>query len=99
MKISKILTFLISLPKTLYFNFLAFPINTAIKLPVFVSYNVRSLQVKKGVLQFPNGARPFQVRIGAGGSLGLPTQKSSMRISSGSLIFKGKAKIGGGCFY
>ena len=27
------------------------------------------LQVKKGVLQFPNGARPFQVRIGAGGSI------------------------------
>ena len=35
MRISKLLAFILSLPKTFYFNLSAFPLNKAIKLPVF----------------------------------------------------------------
>ena len=66
--IAKLLGIIISFPKTMYFNFCAFPLFQAIKLPVFLWYNVRILSIKRGVIKFPNGMRPFMVGVGKGGT-------------------------------
>lgn len=94
--ISKLFTVVFSLPKTVYFNFKALPIKQAVKLPVFVSYKVNLIEVKKGILEFPNGISFFLVRIGAGGSPSLPSQQSSIRMGGGKLSFLGKARMGEG---
>lgn len=88
--------FLLSLPKTIYFNFATLPIFQAIKLPVFIGWNVKIIEAKKNILHFPNGAEPFMVRIGYGGSPSLPAQKSSIRLRGGSLTFNGKARMSAG---
>lgn len=42
--------FLLSLPKTIYFNFATLPIFQAIKLPVFIGWNVKIIEAKKKYL-------------------------------------------------
>lgn len=96
MKISKLIAFILSLPKTIFFNLSAFPINKAIKLPVFISYRTHIIEVHRGIIHFSNTIRPFMVRIGEGGSPSLPTQKSSIRLQTGKLLFKGRANMGAG---
>lgn len=88
--------FLISLPKTIYFNFVSLPMSQAIKLPVFIGWNVRLIETHKNILRFPNGIHPLMIRIGYGGSPSLPTQKSSIRLRGGSLSFLGKARMSAG---
>lgn len=84
------------MPKTIYFNLATLPILQAIKLPVFIGYNVKVIETKKNILHFPNGIEPFMVRIGFGGSPSLPAQKSSIRLRGGSLTFNGKARMSAG---
>lgn len=95
--ISKILIVVFSLPKTVYFNFKALPVKYAIKLPVFVSYKVNLIEVRKGILEFPNGISFFLVRLGTGGSPSIPSQQSSIRLGGGGkLSFLGEARMGEG---
>ncbi len=88
--------FLFSLPKTIYFNLVSLPIAQAIRLPIFLGWNVRIIETHKDILHFPNGIKPFMVRIGYGGSPSLPSQKSSVRLRGGSLSFLGRARMSAG---
>lgn len=95
-KINRGRYFLLSLPKTIYFNIVSLPISQAIKIPVFLGWNVKIIETHKNILRFPNGVKPFMVRIGYGGSPTLPTLKSSIRLREGFLTFKGKARMSAG---
>ena len=63
-KINRGRYFLLSLPKTIYFNIVSLPISQAIKIPVFLGWNVKIIETHKNILRFPNGVKPFMVRIG-----------------------------------
>lgn len=59
---------ILSIPKTLYFNFSVLPLRQALKLPVFVSYKVKLRGVNSRTVKI-NGKLTFaSIRIGLGAS-------------------------------
>lgn len=95
--VGKLLGIIISFPKTIYFNFRALPLDQAIKLPIFLWYNVSILSVKKGVIHFPNGVRPFMIGIGKGGTKEvIANPHSQISVGGGSLSFLGAAGFASG---
>jgi acetyltransferase-like isoleucine patch superfamily enzyme len=93
--VENLLLFLAGLPKTIWFNFRYFRFVDAIKLPVFVSNRVWLMRlggsVKLGVV------KPGVVKIGFG-DVGIFDRQRARSIwqVSGSVEFKGVAKIGHG---
>ena len=95
--IGKLLGLIISFPKTIYFNFRALPLSQAVQLPIFLWYNVHILNVKRGVIKFPNGLSPFMIGIGKGGTkevISFPY--SQISVGGGNLIFLGPAGFASG---
>lgn len=95
---AKYLHLLISLPKTLIFNFYYFPFLTALRLPIFVSHRVW-LSKLGGQIQLPRtGVRTGFIRIGFGeiGIFDSQRSRSVFRLM-GRLEFEGAAHIGHGC--
>lgn len=100
MKLMRFVLFVfLSLPKTLYFNFVALPFKIAYKLPILIGYNVKIHYVHKGTIIFDEcKIRTFIFRIGWGGSKVVPvTQKGSISISKGAkLVIKGRTCLAEG---
>ena len=95
--VSYVLGALISLPKTLYFNFRALPIKEAYKIPFIIWHNVRIVEIHKGIIRFPNGVKPFMVRMGYGGSLSVQEWSHSIiNLRKGHVIFEGNARLTSG---
>ena len=95
--IGKLLGIIISFPKTIYFNLRALPLHQAIRLPIFLWYNVRILSVKKGIIHFPNGFHPFMIGIGKGGTKEvIAYPHSQISVGGGSLSFLGAAGFSSG---
>lgn len=102
----KLIDALISLPKTIYFNFKVFPVETAVKLPVFVHYNLKIGSLYRGAIEFDSCAiKPRMVLLGCTmGSAGVfdgPYPKSTgggyISLQKGcKLIFQGNACFAGG---
>lgn len=91
-KISRVLKILISLPKTVFFNFATLPFKTAVKLPVLVCYNVKLLKLKRNVIRFASRVKMGMVHIGFGGSMGvIANRHGAICLEGGSIIFNGKA--------
>lgn len=87
---------LLSLPKTLRFNFHYFPLKTALKLPVFVSHRT-FLRELHGKIMLPEKVNTAMIKIGFG-DVGHYDRKRSRSIwqVSGTVAFEGKASIGHG---
>ena len=87
---------LLSLPKTLRFNFHYFPLKTALKLPVFVSHRT-FLRELHGKIVVPEKVNTAMIKIGFG-DVGHYDRKRSRSIwqVSGTVAFGGKASIGHG---
>ena len=91
-KLGLIIHALLSLPKTLYFNFRCFPFSMAIKLPVLVSYKTKLLELHKGSITFGCTPYRFMVKFGFGGSSGIIERKSLICLEeNGCIHFDGKA--------
>lgn len=86
----------LSLPKTLRFNLHYFPLKTALKLPVFVSYRT-FLRELHGKITLPEKVETAMIKIGFG-DVGHYDRKRSRSIwqVSGTVAFGGKASIGHG---
>lgn len=96
-KFKKFFFVCLSMPKTLYYNFKIFPVIDAIKLRVFCAWNVRFKGLKRGSIESNREIGMFGIKIGNGGSEGIPRQKSTVIISkNGKMVFKGKANLGEG---
>ena len=65
MKINNLYLRIISLPKTIYFNFKYLPVRQAIKLPIFVSYNT-FLGKTKGNIKINSCITTSMINIGFG---------------------------------
>ena len=93
MQVRHLLTYLISLPKTIFFNFRCLPINQAIHLPIFVAYNVKLLNLKKNVISIETVVKFGLVRIGFSGTEIISSNRSLIDLKQGKVIFKGKSVI------
>lgn len=78
MRIHKIL----SLPKSIIFNFKVFPVEIAIKLPILISYKVKTKRVKKGAIKIESSVKSKMIQIGFGGMVGIENNKESVFIIS-----------------
>ena len=90
---------LLSLPKTIVFNFLTLPIRQAIKLPILIGYNVRIESAHRGVISFSEDTpvRSLMIRIGFGGTrVIVPNRYGVINIDKGTLIFHGQATFAAG---
>ena len=66
MKITQLVTYCLSIPKTLYFNFRCFELKKAIKLPIFISYKVKLKQLGKGIIEVQNDhIKLFMIKLGS----------------------------------
>ena len=99
-KFKIIFKFLISLPKTIFFNFRVFPLKIAIKLPVAIAYNVNIKQLYKNcVLIKDEKISLFMIKIGFLGSEAISENKRIFfmkKKGKGKLVFYGKAKFSSG---
>ena len=99
-KVSLIFQVLISIPKTLYFNFKVFKFKMAIKLPVYVNYNVEIMQIYKGAIKINTSKiTPFMVKIGIGGSNAIKDSRGKIflnKLNNGKVVFSGNAKFSNG---
>lgn len=97
MNVAKLLGIIISIPKTIIFNFRAFPIKTAVKLPILVYYKVRIVNIRRNLILCPNGVKTFMVRMGYGGSQSVIEHNHSViNIRNGHVTFLGIAGFASG---
>lgn len=97
MNLSKILGLIISIPNTIWFNLRAFPFSIAVKLPILIYYKVRVVNIHRGIILFPNGAKTFMVRMGYGGSKSIIEHDHSIiNIRKGHVRFEGTAGFAAG---
>ena len=89
---------LLSIPKSLYFNLSAFPLKTAIKMPVLVSYKTKLKGIKKNKIIIDAPIKFGLIRIGFGGIDAIMENNCSFfRIDdTGKIIFKGKCLFSSG---
>lgn len=95
----KYLEFLLSIPKTVYFNFKSLPLKQALKIPIFVHYNTKLINIHKNVVKL--GCDSFGiVRYGFGGTYGIQpigTEKNMIEFgNAGQICFNGRARFGKG---
>ena len=93
-----ILNILLSVPKTIFFNFRYLPFKQAIKLPIWLANNVRTYEMK-GKIILPNKINFAMIRLGYH-TIPIMDQYSThtiLNLSKGAVLeFKGTAHIGMG---
>ena len=89
---------LLSIPKSLYFNLSAFPLKTAIKMPVLVSYKTKLKGIRRNKIIIDAPIKFGLIRIGFGGIDSIIENNwSFFRIdNTGKIIFKGKCLFSSG---
>lgn len=91
---------LLSIPKTLWFNFKVFPFKTALKLPVLISYDTRIKNITKNSIVIKGDITPFMIKYninkGSEGVISEGLTKGYLNIREGSLVFHGKANFSRG---
>lgn len=99
MKISQAIKYSLSLPKTVFFNFMTLPIKQAIRLPILISYSTKLLHLRKGciVLDKTIQRKAFSIVLGFNGTEVIPSKKSIICLKQGNIIFKGNCHIAEGC--
>lgn len=88
---------LISVPKTLYFNFRCLPFKNAIKLPFYIHYNVVLGAIAGSKIVLNCKPKMFIIKYGLGGVKGINSNTSQLWLQSGTIIFNGAANFAEGC--
>ena len=101
MKIEHLCKLILSIPKTVLFNFRAFPVNIAMKLPIFIAYNVKTEGYFRDRIIINGDISKFMIRININeGSAGINNNLKSnafFKLSKNSkMIFNGKATFSRG---
>lgn len=93
----RILLYVISMPKTVYFNLRCLPFGTALKLPIYIHYNVKLGEFHKGIIRIDAPVKRFMIKYGVGGVDGVDSQKSQLWLQKGTVTFRGTASFAEGC--
>lgn len=96
MSISRIIVCIVSMPKTIYFNFRCLPFRQALKLPVFIKYDVMFGELHSNIIRFNTSLSPFKVRFGLGGVKGIDAGKTQIWLQNGTITFNGTANFAKG---
>lgn len=96
-QLSKVFLYLLSISKTIRFNFKYLKLKEAIRFPFLVSKNVYFMDLKGSVTIDSDNLRFGMVKIGFG-QVGIfdPHKSRSIWQVNGNVVFKGKANIGHG---
>lgn len=97
----RILQYVISMPKTIIFNFKVFPFKVATKLPVLISNKVKISKLHKNCIHINSTVSRFMIRINFDeGSEGINCSSNGQGYFSvkeeGQIIFNGKASFASG---
>lgn len=95
-KSTKLLIYIWSMPKTIYFNLRCFPIKIAVKLPVFICYDVKLGELHKGIINIDAPLARFMIKFGIGGVEGVDAKRTQLWLQKGSVTFKGKTTFAKG---
>ena len=95
MKVRSMVGYLLSLPKTIYFNLRVFDFHTALKFPCIVNYNVEFGCLHKGCIVLDSeNIKPAMILLGcSGGSPGVFTGESPRVKCGGFIGVKPESKI------
>nr|MBR4281465.1 hypothetical protein [Clostridia bacterium] len=97
MKITKLLRVIVSIPKTIYFNFRVLPFPIACKMPFFLAYDVKLGALSGKIKISAPTIRRFTVRIGLGGSENIQSQKGYFSCGKNAeIVFSENVAIGAG---
>ncbi len=88
---------MVSLPKTIYFNFRCLPLKQALRLPIFIKYDVKLGELHPNMIKINAPVSRFMIKYGLGGVKGLSTGKSQLWLQNGTITFNGKANFAEGC--
>lgn len=95
-KLKKILHFIVSMPKTIYFNFKYLSIKDAIKFPILISNRVFLENIGgKVVIEGPIKFRMIKIGFSEPGLFDYEKNRSVWS-NKGTIIFKGNASLGSG---
>ena len=99
-KMGLLINVILSIPKTIYLNFRVFDLSVAIKLPVFVSNNVKIKEIYKGCIKINSkNIKPFMIMLGIAGTEIVNSSKGLLYLNKnqkGKIVFNGKARFGEG---
>ena len=95
-RLRMLLAAVVSLPKTLWFNFTYLPFPLACKLPILVAYNVKVIEMHKKLIVINGKVSRFMIKIGFAGSDSIAERKSSICFEKGLVVFNGKASFSKG---
>ncbi|MBT2756900.1 acyltransferase [Mesobacillus foraminis] len=100
-KLMLLIKLLLSLPKTLFFNFKTFPFRVAIHLPVLISYNTKISNVRKGSCIINSKISRFMIKVNfTNGSDGVNQSLKNSGFfcikDEGTIVFNGKANFASG---
>ena len=95
--VNRLFHYMLSMPKTVYFNLRCLPFNIAKRLPIFIYYNVHLGELHKGIIKINAPVKCFMIKYGVGGVKGIDSHKSQLWIQKGTVTFKGTASFAEGC--
>lgn len=95
-RIARFLSYCISLPKSIYFNFRCLPFVVAVKLPFYIHYNVKLGELHRGIIKINAPIERFMVKYGVGGVKGIAANRAQIFLEKGSVTFKGRASFAEG---
>lgn len=93
----RLLLYIVSIPKSIYFNFRCLPFDIAIKLPFYVHYNVKLGELHKGIIRIDAPVNTFMIKYGVGGVKGIDANRSQLWLQNGTITFRGRASFAEGC--
>lgn len=98
MRLSQIITYCLSLPKTIYFNFRCLNTKEAVRLPIFISYKVKLRELNRNsIIIESKNVSLFMIKIGFNGTEEICSKKSLINLENGRIIFMGNCAIAEGC--
>ncbi len=89
------LQYLISLPKSVYFNFRCLPWQQAVHLPILVHWHTRFDSLRRNSIVIEGGIKPFMIKLGIGGTRKVIARRTVIS-SVGKLVFHGSGYLGRG---
>lgn len=98
MKKEEIVSIILGIPKSIYFNLRIFGIAKGMFLPILISHNTRIKYISKGCIDIPNNCSIGTIKIGINyGPFERGKSKITyININSGKVCFRGKANIASG---
>ena len=87
--------YLVSLPKSIYFNFRCLPWKQAVHLPILVHWHTKFGSIRRNSILIADDVKPFMVKIGLGGTQLVKARRSAIS-SVGKLVFHGRGYFGRG---